>query len=51
MDAEHTNFPDNSFDVVTGSAILHHLNIENCYQELHRILKKDGHAVFKEPMG
>ena len=51
MDAEHTEFEDGSFDVVVGSGIIHHLNLKKSYQELARILKKDGHAVFSEPLG
>lgn len=51
MDAMHTEFPDNSFDMVCGISILHHLDIKKAYCELARILKPGGSAVFLEPLG
>lgn len=51
MDAEHTEFPDNSFDIVVGSGILHHLDLKNAYTELSRIVKPEGRIVFMEPLG
>ncbi len=51
MDAENTSFDDGSFDIIVGTGILHHLNLTQCYQELSRILKPDGHIVFVEPLG
>ena len=39
MDAEHTDFDDNSFDLVVGTGILHHLDLTTAYQELSRILQ------------
>ncbi len=51
MDAENLVFEDNSFDVVYGSGILHHLNLERMYLELNRILRSGGYAIFVEPMG
>lgn len=52
MDAMNTNFEDQTFDCITGSAILHHLDIELALKEINRILKKDeGIAVFTEPLG
>lgn len=51
MDAEHLAFPDETFDVVCGSAILHHLNLESALLELKRVLKPEGIAIFTEPMG
>lgn len=50
MDAEKTDFNDNSFDIVVGSGIIHHLDLLKCYTELSRILNKKGHAVFTEPL-
>ncbi len=49
-DAENTNFDDSSFDVVVGSGIIHHLDLLKSYKELSRILNKNGHAVFIEPL-
>ena len=51
MDAERLEFPDNYFDLVYGSAILHHLELETSVREIARVLKPDGVAVFYEPMG
>jgi len=50
-DAENTNFEPNSFDVVFGSGILHHLNLGNSIKELSRILDRKGRCVFLEPLG
>ncbi len=49
--AEVLDFPDESFDVVFGCAILHHLDLAGVIPELCRVLKKDGKAVFLEPLG
>ncbi len=51
MDAEHLAFADDSFDLVCGSGILHHLDLEAAYGELARVLRPGGAAVFIEPMG
>ena len=51
MDAENLEFNDHSFDLIYGSGILHHLSIEKAIIEIKRVLKKDGKAVFYEPLG
>ena len=51
MDAENLTFEDNSFDIVYGNGILHHLDLEHIYTELNRILRPGGTALFIEPMG
>lgn len=51
MDAHHTHFPDNMFDLVVGQSILHHLDWQIAIRELERILKPGGKAVFIEPLG
>ncbi len=51
MNAEKTEFNDNSFDVVVGTGILHHLDIDKAYAELSRILNIQGHSFFIEPLG
>jgi ubiquinone/menaquinone biosynthesis C-methylase UbiE len=51
MNAEKTDFENNSFDIIVGTGIIHHLDLINSYQELRRVLKDDGHAVFIEPLG
>lgn len=47
--AHELPLPDNSVDVVFGMAILHHLDIEVAAQEVWRVLKPGGHAIFREP--
>ncbi len=51
MNAEATHFPDGSFDLICGTGILHHLDLERAYAELARLLAGDGYAVFIEPLG
>ena len=48
---EKTKFEDNTFDLVYGTGILHHLNIELCLKEIKRILKPGGKFLFIEPLG
>lgn len=50
MDANNLTFEDESFDVVFGSGILHHLDIEATMAHIHRVLKPGGKIVFMEPM-
>lgn len=51
MDAENLEFSDHSFDLICGSAILHHLILDRALSEIRRVLKENGRAVFTEPMG
>ena len=51
MDAEWTEFEDDAFDLVCGAGILHHLNLPAAIAELSRVLKPQGKAIFREPMG
>ena len=48
---EETKFKTETFDLVFGSGILHHLNLEKSVREINRILKKNGEMVFLEPLG
>ena len=48
---EKTKFDNNSFDIVYGTGILHHLNLEICLDEINRILKPGGKLLFIEPLG
>jgi len=50
MDAHHLDFPDDSFDLVVGRAILHHLEFATAIREIGRVLKPGGQAVFMEPL-
>lgn len=49
-DAHATSFPDAAFDLIVGSAILHHLDVARAVAELRRILAPGGRAVFLEPL-
>jgi SAM-dependent methyltransferase len=49
-DAHATPFADNSFDLVVGRSILHHLNFELGLKEVARITRPGGHIVFTEPL-
>lgn len=42
--------PSRSFDVVLGIAILHHLDLPAVSQEVFRVLKRGGRAIFQEPV-
>lgn len=48
---EKTKFEENTFDIVYGTGILHHLNFEICLDEIQRILKPGGRLLFIEPLG
>ncbi len=46
-DAESLPFPDGSFDLVLGHAVLHHLpDLERAFAEFHRVLRPGGRIVF-----
>jgi SAM-dependent methyltransferase len=48
---EETSLDSQSYDIIYGAGILHHLKLEKCIEEINRILKKDGKMVFMEPLG
>ena len=49
--AESMRQADASIDVLAGSGIVHHLDIPKAMQEVRRVLRKGGIALFAEPMG
>lgn len=49
--AEDMNLPSAGFDVVFGSGILHHLDLEKSLREIRRVLRPGGQALFFEPLG
>src|SRR5215475_722349 len=48
--AHNVPLPDESVDVVFGIAILHHLDLQLSAKEVRRLLKKNGFAIFQEPV-
>lgn len=48
---ERLPFPDESFDVIFGKSILHHLDMELAQYDIQRVIKSGGKAVFIEPLG
>ncbi len=51
MDAERMGFADDSFDLICGTGILHHLDLPRTLDEIARVLSPGGRAVFLEPLG
>jgi ubiquinone/menaquinone biosynthesis C-methylase UbiE len=50
MTAEKIDFPDQSFDVVYGNGVLHHVDFRKAVAEAARVLKPGGKAIFIEPL-
>lgn len=51
MNAENLEFAPNSYDLICGSGILHHLNLNLAVNSIVKVLKPDGKAIFLEPLG
>jgi len=51
MDAENLTFPDNTFDAVIITGVLHHLDVNRAYPELARVLKPGGKVLAIEALG
>ncbi|MCS6849045.1 MAG: class I SAM-dependent methyltransferase [Anaerolineae bacterium] len=51
MNAEALELEDDSFDIVCGTGILHHLDLGKALASIIRVLKPHGEAVFVEPLG
>lgn len=48
-DACNMPFEDSEFDVVLGSSVLHHLDINSAIKDIYRVLRKKGWIQFTEP--
>jgi 2-polyprenyl-3-methyl-5-hydroxy-6-metoxy-1,4-benzoquinol methylase len=46
--AESMDYPDETFDVIVGSYILHHIEVEAAAKNIYRMLKPGGVAIFLE---
>ena len=51
MNAENLEFAPNSYDLICGSGILHHLEIDLAMDSIVKVLQPDGKAIFVEPLG
>jgi len=51
MDAEAMDFDSDTFDLVCGTSIIHHLDLRDCFTEVGRVLRPAGSAIFVEPLG
>ena len=51
QNCEETSLSSESFDIIYGSGILHHLDLKKSIRELNRLLKVNGSLVFMEPLG
>lgn len=51
MDAEAMAFPDDHFDVIICSGVLHHLDVARAFPELARVLKPTGEIICAEALG
>ncbi len=51
MNAEQLDFDDDSFDIVCGNGVIHHLDLDRAYGEVARVLRPGGTALFAEPLG
>lgn len=49
QNAYELSYPDNAFDSVVGSSVLHHLEIEHAVRHIHRVLRPGGTMFFTEP--
>ena len=50
MDAENLQFPDNTFDIITASGMIHHIDFAKALKEIIRVIKKDGKMICIEPL-
>ncbi len=50
MDAENTEIPDDTFDIIHEYGALHHLDLPSAFKELSRILKPEGKLICTEAL-
>jgi SAM-dependent methyltransferase len=50
MDGAVLTLADASVDIVYGANVLHHVDVERCLAEVHRVLRPGGVAVFWDPL-
>jgi len=50
MDANNLTYPDNTFDLCFGSGVLHNLQLPQAFEEVERVVKKNGNLIFMESL-
>ena len=50
-DAHHLPFQEKVFDIVIVNSMLHHLDLNLAFRQIHRVLKTDGKLYAREPLG
>ena len=48
---EDLSLGSDSFEIVYGTGVLHHLKLNLAIKEIARVLKKNGKIIFVEPLG
>ena len=48
---ENSSFQSETFDIIYGTGILHHLKLDDSAREINRLLKRNGKMIFIEPLG
>lgn len=51
MDGENMTYADNTFDVIVCSGVLHHVDVDQAFPELARVLKPTGTLIAMEALG
>lgn len=51
MNAEKLDFSPESIDLICGTGILHHLDLDRAMNQIRQVLHPHGKAVFIEPLG
>lgn len=50
MDAENLKFEENTFDIITASGMIHHIDFSKAILEMLRVIKPDGEIICIEPL-
>lgn len=50
MDCENLTFPDSTFDLISVSGVLHHMDLDRAFSQLARVLKPNGSVFCAEPL-